>query len=86
MYPIMPPAPRVRPVSTLRSQHNDIMRQLKDGPVFLAQRGTLAAAILSIDEWNQIANELARLRRMVAFDRQLASDDFVEFDISQAPA
>jgi PHD/YefM family antitoxin component YafN of YafNO toxin-antitoxin module len=79
-------APRVKPVSTLRSQHNDVIKMLKDGPVFLAQRGTLAAAVLSIDEWNQIATELARLRRMVEFDRQLASNDFVDFDISQAPA
>lgn len=82
-------APTVRPVSTLRSQHNDVLKLLKDGPVFLAQRGNLAAAVVSIDEWNRIATELNRLRRIVEGDRQLAeirAGNVVEFDISQAPA
>ena len=82
-------APTVKPVSTLRSQHNDILNLVKDGPVFLAQRGNLAAAVVSIEEWNQIARELNRLRRIVEGDRQLAeirAGNFVEFDINQAPA
>jgi hypothetical protein len=44
----MMPAPQVRPISKMRTDHNAIMRLLKDGPVFLAQRGNLTAAIVSI--------------------------------------
>lgn len=82
-------APTVKPVSTLRSQHNDVIKLLKDGPVFLAQRGNLAAAVISIDEWNRIAKEMNRLRRIVEGDRQLAeihAGNFVELTTDMAPA
>lgn len=82
-------APQVKPISRLRTHHMDVMRLLPNGPVFLAQRGTLAAAILSIEEWNKIATELARLRRIIAADKQFAEMDagnVVEFNITQAPA
>jgi hypothetical protein len=81
-------APQVKPISKLRTDHMAVMRLLKEGPVFLAQRGTLAAAMLSIEEWNKIASELARLRRIIEADQQfaaLAKGNRVEFDITQAP-
>jgi hypothetical protein len=51
-------APQVKPISKMRTDHNVIMRLLKNGPVFLAQRGTLTAAMISIEEWNKIVNRL----------------------------
>jgi hypothetical protein len=37
------------------------MNKLKKGPVFLAQRGTLTAALVSIEEWNRAAQRLQEL-------------------------
>jgi hypothetical protein len=48
-------APQVKPISKMRTDHLSNMRMLKDGPVFLAQRGNLAAALVSIEQWNQMA-------------------------------
>lgn len=79
----MQQAPQVKPISKLRTDHTAVMRLLKNGPVFLAQRGTLSAAMVSIDEWNRIASELARLQRIVEFDRQLAdvrAGNYIDLD------
>jgi hypothetical protein len=54
-------APQVQPISKMRTDHLAIMRMLKNGPVFLAQRGNLAAALVSIDQWNSIATAMQRL-------------------------
>ncbi len=51
-------APQVEPISNLRRDHVAVLNKLKKGPVFLAQRGTLAAALVSIEEWNRIAARL----------------------------
>jgi prevent-host-death family protein len=84
----MQPAPQVEPVSNLQRNTPAILRKLDKGPVFLSQRGTLAAAIVSIAEWDQIAHELKRLRRALEMDRQLAqmrAGDYVDFDVTQKP-
>ena len=84
----MQQSPQVEPVSNLQRNTPAILRKLEKGPVFLSQRGTLAAAIVSIQEWDQIASELKRLRRALEMDRQLAqmrAGDYIEFDISQKP-
>jgi hypothetical protein len=59
------------------------LRKLGEGPVFLSQRGALAAAIVSIEEWDHMASELNRLRRTLEIDRQLAeirAGNHVDFD------
>ncbi len=81
-------APQVEPISNLQRGALSILRKLDNGPVFLSQRGTLTAAIISIEEWDRIASELKRLRRIIEGDRQLAqmrAGDYVEFNISQKP-
>jgi hypothetical protein len=81
-------APQVEPISNLQRTYTDLLRKLDNGPVFLAQRGNLAAAIVSIKEWDRMADELARLHRVVEAQRQLASiraGNYEVFDISQAP-
>jgi prevent-host-death family protein len=76
-------APQVEPISNLQRGTVAILRKLGKGPVFLSQRGTLAAAVVSIEEWDRIASELNRLRRTLELDRQFAeirAGNYVDFD------
>ncbi len=58
-------SPQVEPISNLRRDHLAVLNKLKKGPVFLAQRGTLAAALVSIDEWDRIAARLEHLETLL---------------------
>ena len=58
-------APQVEPISHLRRDHVTVLNKLSKGPVFLAQRGTLAAALVSIEEWNKIAARLEHLETLL---------------------
>lgn len=58
-------APQVEPISHLRRDHVTVLSKLRKGPVFLAQRGTLAAALVSIEEWNKIAARLEHLETLL---------------------
>lgn len=62
-------APQVEPISQLRRDHNQVFNKLKKGPVFLAQRGTLTAALVSISEWNKIAERLNHLEALMEAKR-----------------
>jgi prevent-host-death family protein len=80
---VMQRAPQVEPISNLQRSHLELLRKLDKGPVFLSQRGNLAAALISIADWDRMADELNRLRRMVEFDRQFAqvrAGNFVDMD------
>lgn len=61
----MRPAPQVEPISNFQRAAPAIIQKLAAGPVFLSQRGTLAAAIVSIAEWNRIAAMLEELQDRV---------------------
>jgi DNA-binding transcriptional regulator/RsmH inhibitor MraZ len=59
------------------------------GEVVIERYGKPMVAVVNYDHWSRMANELARLRRIIEADRQFAEMDagnVVEFDISQAPA
>ena len=45
----------------MRTEHLAILRMLNNGPVFLAQRGTITAVVVSTNQWNHIAAALQRL-------------------------
>jgi len=75
-------APQIEPISNLARDYRTMLAKLKTGPVFLAQRSKPAAVLVSVEEWTATANDLARLRRMVEFDRQLAAirtGEYVEY-------
>jgi hypothetical protein len=79
----MQPSPQVEPVSNLQRGAPAVLRKLAKGPVFLSQRGVLAAAVVSIKDWDAMVSELARLRRMVEYDRQFAearSGNYIDLD------
>ena len=61
----MLPSPQVEPISNLRRDHLTVLNKLKKGPVFLAQRGTLTAALVSINEWDRIAARLEHLETLL---------------------
>lgn len=61
----MLPAPQVEPISNLRRDHTQVLQKLKKGPVFLAQRGSLTAALISIEEWNKIAERLTHVEALL---------------------
>jgi prevent-host-death family protein len=48
----MPIMPDVVPVSQLRGKHKEIFRQIKDGPILLAQHSRPAAVLVSVTDWN----------------------------------
>jgi prevent-host-death family protein len=71
----MQAAPQVETVSSLQRNAPAILRRAAKEPVFLSQHGVLTAVVASVDEWNRIANELAKLKqelRMVEYERQFA--------------
>jgi PHD/YefM family antitoxin component YafN of YafNO toxin-antitoxin module len=75
--------PQIQPISELARDHKTLLRKLKSGPVFLAQRGRPAAVVVSPQQWDSIATELSRLRRIVEGDRQFAeirAGNYVGFD------
>lgn len=81
--------PQMASVTDLRNNYPKVIRRLSDGPIILAQRSKPVAVVISPQQWDMIADELAQLRRIVESDRQLASiaaGNYEVFDSSQAPA
>lgn len=75
--------PQVVPVSDLRAKHVETFDLLKDGPVILAQRSRPAAVLVSFEDWDETARELARLRRIIQADRHFAEtkpEEYVNLD------
>ena len=67
----MQKSPQVEPVSNLQKNVNAVMRKLKNGPIFLSQRGKVAAAILAIEEWDATAKLIEELQAQVGVKRRL---------------
>lgn len=62
----MRPAPQIVPISDLRNRHTDVLKQLKNGPVFLTQHGRGSAVLLSLEEWDQLDEEIQQLHDVIA--------------------
>lgn len=87
----MQKAPQVEPISSLQREHTAILRMLDKGPVFLSQRGTLAAALISIEEWNRIAEHMESLADQVdvleaKVDFLRSGEQLEEFEADEFPA
>jgi prevent-host-death family protein len=50
------------PISTMQQRPQAILERLSDGPVILSVRSKAAAVVVSVEEWDRIASELAALR------------------------
>ena len=65
--------PQIIPVSELRTKHVKVFGMLAKGPIVLAQRSRPAAVLVSVAEWDQQADELARLQRIIQGDQAKAA-------------
>jgi PHD/YefM family antitoxin component YafN of YafNO toxin-antitoxin module len=68
MYNAMP----TLPVSDLRNRQSEIIEQLDETPVLLTRGGYGAGVLVHPEKWNQMVQEMARLQRLVRFERILA--------------
>ena len=68
--------PQIMPISTLQRTYNAVVRNLANGPIFLAQYSKPIAVMLSTSDYERLAGmeaEVKRLQRIV-----LADQDFAE--------
>jgi prevent-host-death family protein len=56
-------APQIEPITTMARNHTLVLEKLKNGPVFLTQRGSETAVIISSDEWRSLVKRLERLEQ-----------------------
>jgi prevent-host-death family protein len=68
LYSAMP----TLPVSDLRNKQAEIVKQLDETPILLTRGGYGAGVLVHPDKWNQLMRELARLQRLVDYDKLLA--------------
>lgn len=65
----------VLPISDLRQKQAEILAMLDQSPVLLMNRGDAAGVLVSVDQWNSIADELAVAKR-----NTIAAKNFVRMD------
>ena len=53
--------PKIVPLSDLRIRQAEVLAQLDDEPVVLAQRGRPAAVLVSVEAWNRLMERLELL-------------------------
>lgn len=68
LYSAMP----TLPVSDLRNKQAEIVKQLDETPILLTRGGYGAGVLVHPERWNQLMRELARLQRLVEYDKILA--------------
>ena len=50
--------PKIRPISDMRIHQAEILDDLSNGPVILAQRSHAAAVLVSFEMWNELIERL----------------------------
>jgi PHD/YefM family antitoxin component YafN of YafNO toxin-antitoxin module len=63
---------QIAPVTQIQKQPNEVFAKLAAGPVVLAKGSVATAVLVSIDEWDRLADELAKLR-LAAESRYIAA-------------
>jgi PHD/YefM family antitoxin component YafN of YafNO toxin-antitoxin module len=53
--------PQIEPVTSMVKDHKAVLAKLKSGPVFLAQRSRPAAVLVSVEQWDDLMQELELL-------------------------
>lgn len=64
LYPTIP----TMPASALRNKRAEVVAQLSKTPIRLDNTGVL----INSDKWDELMKEMARLQRLVEYDRILA--------------
>lgn len=55
-------APQVAPISMITKDAPSLGNMLDDGPVMLLQKSTHFGMLINVDEWNQIALSIQKMR------------------------
>jgi len=63
---------QIVPISHLRTEQDEILTMMDKAPVILAQRSKARAVLVSVNEWNKVAEELRRFR-FIAEARAIAA-------------
>ena len=73
--------PKIAPISDFRSRQNELLQQLAEGPLVLTQHGRAAAVLVSLEEWNQLIEQLEYLEdSLTALDASRDSTPTITFD------
>ncbi len=62
--------PQIEPITRLSRDHRAVLNKLKAGPVFLAQRSTPAAVLLSVSDYENMIKRLQKLELMAEARRK----------------
>ncbi len=64
---------QIVPITDMQKNYSKVLSQLEAGPVILSQRSKAVGIILSPEDYDKMNNELQRLQRIIAYDRQFAA-------------
>lgn len=67
--------PQIEPITNMTRDHKAVLSKLKAGPVFLAQRSTPAAVLLSVGDYERIMARLEKLELLAEAERIARSID-----------
>lgn len=67
--------PQIEPITKLSRDHKAVLSRLKTGPVFLSQRSTPAAVLLSVNDYERIVTRLQKLELLAEAERVARSID-----------
>lgn len=68
--------PQIEPITSMTRDHKSVLSKLKAGPVFLAQRSSPAAVLLSVRDYERLMlaeSELQHIKRMMTADSDFAA-------------
>lgn len=59
----MQPVQNTRPISEFRTHQDEILNQMDDAPVVLAQRSRPRVVLVNVEEWNKISERMNALEQ-----------------------
>jgi len=76
--------PNTVPISDIKNKPTEVLELVEKGPVILTTRGSGVAVVASINEWNTMAQRLARLERLMRLRAARQNKDLVDYEYANA--
>ena len=76
--------PHTVPISDIKNKPTEVLELVEKGPVILTTRGSGVAVVASINEWNTMAQRLARLERLMRLRAARQSKNLVDYEYANA--
>jgi len=76
--------PHAVPISDIKNKPTEVLELVEKGPVILTTRGSGVAVVTSINEWNTMAQRLARLERLMRLRAARQSKNLVDYEYANA--